>query len=116
MRCQCMTSANRLPAALQEGRVKYILTMALNNLKGSLAFSSVHAAAVQPRRLVTWLQAAVKLAIPERSELAEIVSVLVKLRRPDADTHTPTEAPGMVSTAQFEEGAVQLRRQVCHSV
>jgi hypothetical protein len=95
--------------------VKRILKLAVHCLKAAIRFSSVHAASLQPRRMVAWLEAAVRVPVEECTLLLKLVPDVLS-RRPDPDDETPAEAVGLVSVAQWEEGARQLRQEVSHRV
>jgi hypothetical protein len=100
--------------APQESDAKHLLQLAAHCLKAAIRFGSVHAAALQPGRLVAWLEAAAKMVpVEECVQLLRLVPELLS-RHPGEDTETPAEAPGLVTVAQWEEGGRQLRREVSH--
>jgi hypothetical protein len=93
--------------------VKLLLGFAVRCLKETICFASVHAAALQPRRVVAWLEAALKLPEDECMCLARVVQALLAPQSPPRDVlGAPEGAAGLVPAAQWEEGARQLRRQV----
>jgi hypothetical protein len=101
----------------QESNVKLLLLYAISCFKGSMiCFKSVHAAVLQPRRLAAWLESAVAGRVEKCAILVELVQVLVKPQPPLIEGCPPPEAAGLVSAAQWREGALQLRREVSNWV
>jgi hypothetical protein len=93
--------------------VKLIMQQAVGGLHGALRFASVHAAALQPGRLAAWLEGAAKLPAEEYDLLVRLFPLLLDHQRPPLEGSAAQEAPGLVTAAQWERGATQLRREVC---
>jgi hypothetical protein len=96
----------------QDSQFHLLLEYATGMLKGTLYSPSVHAAVLQPRRLAAWLEGAA--TIPgECVRLIDRIPMLLTHRRPPLGVLPTVEAPGLVTAAQWKEGAVQLQREVC---
>jgi hypothetical protein len=93
----------------------HVLQPAVDTIMSAIPYRSVHAAALQPGRLARWLEEAAR-QLPNEEEceaLARLALALVRRQRPEAAGEgTPAEAPGKVTAQQWEQGAVQLRREV----
>jgi hypothetical protein len=102
----------------QGAEVEPILDVAVHDLLGTLSFSSVHAAVMQPHRLARWMEGGVNVLSEEQNDrLLQLVHQLLQPQRPapiDDDQIPVGEAPGKVSVRQWKEGAVQLQREVSH--
>jgi hypothetical protein len=96
----------------QESRVKELLSQGLGLFNWLLLLEAMHTAALQPGRMAAWLEGAAKMPVAKPcEELVERFLELVKHQRP---ARFAPAVQGMVSAAQWKEGAAQLRREVSH--
>jgi hypothetical protein len=104
--------------ATQEDVTMEMMLRALQLLKATIAFKSVHAAALQPARLARWLGCyplgSNRKVLPEEHYacLAQLAAELVRPELPATEESTPEEAPGRVAPEQWREGALQLQQEV----
>jgi hypothetical protein len=96
----------------QEGEVTQLLAQATDSINMTICLKSMHAAVLQPRRLVAWFEGALKMQDYGLPDLK--IPELLSQRCPGLDGYAQQGAPGLVSAAQWKEGAVQLRREVSH--
>jgi hypothetical protein len=92
--------------------VKGLLQTAALSFKGTIPSRSVHAAALQPGRAVAWLEGAAKLPVEDCMELVELFPALLNRECQVLKEYPSTELPGLVTVAQWKDGAVQLQREV----
>jgi hypothetical protein len=94
--------------------VKLILQHIMCFFNDTLAFRSMHSAMLRHYRMAHWLEAASKLAMPLCQPLLEAVLLVLTPQPPPFTGMPPAGAPGVVSSQQWKEGAMQLRGEVSH--